>query len=201
MADLYERLIEGTDPLDLATVKAYIKVDSTADDVLLQSMIESAVDFATSYTGRQYRADTRWRVTMDDFDNRICLRRSPVSSIISVEYLVSSVWTTVSSVVYYLKKSPTWSEVLLSDGQTWPTDLDTIEHGVRIDFETAPHAHTLDSAKLGMLRMIAAMYDDRGDCEKLMAATSNGMPLAVFNDLARKSGAVQLWASARIPRI
>ena len=198
---MISRLTKGENPIDLATAKSYLKLDSTVDDDLVQNMLDASIDWCTSYTSRQYRAGARFRLLLDDFDDRICIRRSPVTAIHQIQYLKNDVWTTVSASVYYLKQSSGFPEVLLADGQAWPTDIDTIEHGVRIDFDTGPHAPSIDQAKMGMLRLISAMYDDRGDCERLLSASSNGMPIAVFNDLARKSGAVQFLASDRMPRV
>lgn len=202
MADHLINLTKGDDPLDLAEVKAYLKVDSADDDGLITALIDVAVEYAQSYTGRQYRASSQWRLLVDAFADRLCVRRSPVESITKIEYLVSSVWTTVASSVYYLKNGPLYPEILLSDGEVWPIDLDEIEHGIRIDFATGAHAPSLNSVKVGMLRHIAAMYDDRGDSEMLSSVQVGGaLPLMVLNDTARRSGAPTFYASHRIQRI
>lgn len=200
MADLLTRGALGTEPIDLATAKAHLKVTSTADDSLITALVTAVVDFVESYTGRQYRTGTAWTLLLDDFDDRMCIRVSPVAVITAVEYLLAGVWTTVPTSTYYLKRSATWSEVLLADGQAWPDDADTIEHRVRVSFTAGPHTESLQTAKAGMLRLLAAAYDDRGDCEPLVNAGMTSFPLAMMNDLTRKSGAAMFLAQHRIPR-
>lgn len=202
MSQLFIRVTKGTGPIDLAIAKNFLRVDSTADDDLITSMIDAAVDFASDYTSRQYRTDTQWRLMLDEFDDRLCIRRSPVKAITKIERLVSNVWTTVSSSVYYLKQDVTFPEILLKSGQTWPTDVDEIEHGIRIDFTTEPHVASLDQVKQGILRLLSAMYEDRGDNEAMTAGSGVGAVMfPAINDLARKSGATQFFMSHRVPRI
>lgn len=202
MSVLISRLTKGNDPIDLGTAKLFLKVDTSDDDVLIRQMLDVAIEYAQSYTGREYRSDTQWRLLLDEFADRICVQKSDVASITSIEYLVSSVWTAVATSVYYLKRNVLWPEILLADDQVWPTDLDTIEHGIRIDFTTQPHEPSVEQVKMGILRHVASMYADRGDSEPLVAGNAMGsqFPLAMFDDSARRSGAQQFYMSHRIPR-
>lgn len=202
MSQLYTRVTKGTNPIDLSTAKSFLRVDSSADDTLITGMIDVVVDFASDYAGRQYRTGSSWQLLLDEFDDRLCVRRSPVTAITSVERLVSNVWTAVSSSVYYMKNGALYPEILLKSGQSWPTDVDEIEHGIRISFTTDAHAPSLEQAKQGILRLLAAMYEDRGDDEALTNGAGVGAVMfPAINDLARKSGATQFFMSHRIPRI
>lgn len=201
MGQLYLRITKGTNPIDLAVAKSFLRVDSAADDALITSMIDAAVEYASDYTGRQYRTGATWRLMLDEFDDRICVRRSPVVAITAIERLVSDAWVAVTPSTYYLKQGVMFPEVLLKSEQAWPSDVDEIEHGIRIDFTSEPHTASLEQAKQGMLRLLAAMYEDRGDNEQLTTGAGVGAVMfPALNDLARKSGATQFFMSHRVPR-
>lgn len=184
---LYEITDLGTIPIDLdKEAKPYLRIAHGDDDAILHTMIRATVQHAERYTGNDFRANT-WKLTIDKFADRICIRRSPVASISQIQYLVSDVLTTIATSVYYLKKgNSTFSEVLLSDGQTWPSDLDPIEHGIEITFLTEA-VENLSEMKMGMLKALAWMYENRGDC--------------TAKDAAKESGATDLYDQIRIARV
>jgi uncharacterized phiE125 gp8 family phage protein len=181
---MYELKTPGVMPVTLAEAKAHMKVTSDEDDDLITALIEAVTQWAEAYTGRDSRENV-WTLTIDEFEDRIELRRSPVASITSVKYIVSGSPVTISSSVYYLKKGHQWSEILLQEDQTWPTDLDEIEAGIEIEFKTEAPRH-LGRMKAGMLQHIALLYENRGDCDA---------------DTAKSSGATLLYDQFRIARI
>lgn len=170
--DLYTRTGVGANPVLLADVKSYLKQTSTSDDVLIQTLIDSAVEYGEAYTGRDFRANT-WTLLIDAFTDRIVLRRNPVDAISSVKYLLSTVLTTIATSVYYLKKGVQCAEILLQDGETWPSDLDNIEHGIQIVFTTVAYRN-LDQIKDALYRHINHLYHNRGDCDTKSAAELSG---------------------------
>lgn len=172
MADLYERTDAGTSPVSLADVKSYLKITSTSDDTLIQLLIDSATEYGERYTGRAFRTQT-WKLLIDAFANRIVLRRDPIDAITSVEYIVGGVLTTIATSVYYLKKGVQCAEVLLQEDQSWPTDLDDVEHGIEIIFTVAAY-HDLNSIKDALYRHIAHLYMNRGDCDVKSAGRASG---------------------------
>ena len=172
MSDLYTRTSVGTNPVLLADVKAYLKQTATADDTLIQVFIDSAVEYGEAYTGREFRNNT-WTLLIDDFADRIVLNKNPVDTITTVKYLLSTVLTTIASSVYYLKKNTQCGEILLSEDQSWPTDLDDIEHGIEIVFTTVVYQE-LNRIKDALYRHIAYLYTNRGDCEVKAAGKASG---------------------------
>jgi hypothetical protein len=175
----------GKLPITTKQAKDYLKLDSDSDDEFLQKLITSVVQFGERYTGRDFRANS-WTLTIDCFEDRILLRRSQVATVSDITYLLSSVPTSIAPSVWYLKKTYGFSEVLLSDGQCWPTDGDKIEAGIVISFTTEPPRY-LEEYCVGALRHIAFLYQNRGDCG--------------VNEAAKKSGAIGLYAQGRIQRI
>ena len=163
MTDVYELIAKGAVPVSLDDMKTYMKVTADADDDLIIMMLNAATVWGENYTGREFRANT-WALLLDEFSDRICLRRDPVVTITSVEYLVLNVFTVIAASVYYLKKNVQTSEVLLSEDEDWPDDLDDREQGITITFVTESYRYCSDSIMNGIKRHVAWWYANRGDC-------------------------------------
>ncbi len=183
----YELIDNGDLPITLKRAKEYLKLESAndSDNSTIQDMIATVIQHGERYVGRDFRPKT-WVLTLDGFVDRICLRKSQVASITSVKYLVSGTLTSIATSVWYLKKGYEFSEILLKDGQTWPTDIDTIEAGIEIIFVTETPRY-IEQYKIGALEHLAYLYQNRGDCDVGVAA--------------RKSGATEKYDQGRIQRI
>lgn len=179
MAQLYELTTAGTIPVTLVETKAYLKVDASTDDALITSMINAATLFGEKYTGRDFRVNT-WTMRQNDFDPRMCLRRSTIATITSIKYRVATVETEVASSVYYLKNSHEFGEALLLADQEWPTDGDFgtegIEGTVVTIFVTAI-PKSIEQIRVALFRHIAALYQNRGDCGLKASVSSSGANL------------------------
>ncbi len=173
-------------PVDLATMKSYLKITATADDTLIQSMIDAATEWGEKYTGRDFRAIT-WDLLLDCFTDRIGLRRDPVDSITTVKHLVSGSLVTVSNTVYYLKKLVQSSEILLNEDQEWPTDTDDREQAIEIRFVTKGY-RCQDSIIDAIERHVAFWYRNRGDCPNVKGS-------------AEKAGVTVIYDQFRISRV
>ena len=187
MTDVYELIAKGAVPVSLDDMKAYMKVTSSADDDLITMMLNAATIWGENYTGREFRANT-WALLLDEFSDRICLRRDPVASITSVEYLVLDVLTTIVNTTYYLKKNVQNSEVLLSEDQDWPDDLDDREQSIAITFVTESYRYCSDSIMNGIKRHVAWWYANRGDCSEC-------------SDAAKQSSVQLIYDQFRISRV
>ncbi len=181
----YELTSAGPLPIKLKEAKDYLKVDGDTDNKVLQDMIATVVQYAERYTGRDMRSKT-WKLVTDCFEDRILLRKSSVAAVTSVKYSVSGSLVTIATSVYYLKIGHQFSEILLSDGQIWPTDLDDIESGIEIIFGTGTARYS-ETMKIGSLEHLAFLYQNRGDCD--------------VNSAAKKSGATEKYDQGRIQRI
>jgi len=190
---LYSLTTPGTIPVSLATAKSWLKVDADADDQLLTLLLKVATEYAESYTRRDFRANT-WTLLQDAFADRILLRRDPVASITSVGRLVSGSYSSVSASVYYLKRGQQASEVLLVSGEDWPSDEDDREHAIQVVFATQAH-RSVDQARLGILRHVAWLYENRGDCDP--ASGDAG----VIGRGALLSGATSIYDQFRVSRV
>ena len=189
MSQLYELTTPGALPVDVEDVKAHLKIEHDAEDKFLQTLLIAAAQSAEAYSGRELRPNT-WTLTIDEFEDRICIDKAPVGAISSVKYTVTTTHdTTVSSSVYYLKKGEIDSEVLLQDGQTWPTDIAEVEAGILITFTTVAH-RSAELAKHAILRAVAFANENRGDCDPTNAAS-----------WLAQSGAAKMLDQFRISRV
>lgn len=185
---LYQEVSAESPPVTLANMKSYLKVTDTIDDFLITSFILTATEWGEAYTGRGFRNKV-WKALLDCFETRILLRRDVMDAITQITRLVLGTPMLVDSSVFYLKKLTYWGEVLLQDGQIWPTDQDSREQGIVIDFTTSsfnPIGKIQDAIK----RTVAFMYENRGDCSELNC-----------DQAALECGALLIFKQLRIPRI
>jgi len=192
---VYQLQSSSASPVTLAEAKAHLRVSSTADDTLIQSIIDACTEWGESYTRRSFRAQV-WKLLLDMFTARIELRKQVVNAITSITHLVADTPVTVASTVYYLKQTPQGAEILLAYGQDWPTDTDYRDQAITVNFTTTAwtkHANLIQEA---LLKHIAAMYANRGDC---VEGTSSVTMLAT--DYAKTSGAATLYDMMRVARV
>ena len=176
---VYDLVSAVASPVSLAAMKGYLKITSTADDALIQSMIDAATEWGEKYTGRDFRAIT-WDLLLDCFTDRISLRRDPVDSITTVKHLVSGSQVTVPSTVYYLKKLTQSSEILLNEDQEWPTDTDNREQAIEIQFVTKGYRCQNEIIN-AIERTVAFWYRNRGDCADVKRAVEGAGVTIIYN--------------------
>jgi uncharacterized phiE125 gp8 family phage protein len=174
-------------PVTVKQAKDHLKIENTADDGVIGVILGVAEEFAAGYTAQELRANT-WTLLLDEFgdDDEILLRRHPVASITSVKHTVDGSPVTISSADYLLEKGVQSSRIYLADGASWPTDTDNLRQGVEVVFVTEV-LPKIDSVKLGILRHVAYLYENRGDVDS--------------GDSAKKSGATVFYDQVRISRV
>lgn len=192
-SQVYVRTAEGDSPVAIDEARVHMRLHSEDDDDLISQLILVALDAAESYTRRDFRANT-YELLLDKFTDRICLRRDVVDSIGSVTRLVATTETAVPTTVYYLKRGVQASEILLQDGQTWPTDVDNREQAIKVTFTTKAHTR-LESAKSAILRLTAHLYENRGDCAIIISGGARAF------DVVRMSGAGAILDQFRVSRV
>ena len=86
----------GSSPISVAQVKAYAKINTDADNDVIQTIIDAVVKYAERMTHRELRNNT-WNGYADSFDETLELRRMNVEQINKIEYLVDDVVTLVDN--------------------------------------------------------------------------------------------------------
>lgn len=171
----------AVEPVLLADVKAFLKVDASDEDSLISTLIATARRMAEEYTRRSFLTQT-WALTQDSFSNyteslaegymvaptpqligtfnAIHLPRGPIQSVTSIKVFNSAgVQSTVDPVVYSLDAVN--GDVLLNNGQSWPTDLRDYS-AVLVTYVAGYTAAVPVDLQQAVLMQAAALYEGRG---------------------------------------
>ena len=107
-------------PVSLTEAKSHLKVDTTADDTYITSIIKAATQLSEEYTNRFF-IDTVIEQTCSDFAQLQTLFKSKVSAVAHVKYYDSdNSLQTLSATIYdtQLKYEP--SQIQLADDKSFP---------------------------------------------------------------------------------
>ena len=122
---------EGTNaPNSLANAKSAKKITSTAEDNVLQRMLDAAIEVLEESTGKAFRLNT-YKLRLQSFTKSrfynedtcsIGLPWCPLVTITSVDYVDEDGATqTLSTDVYEVNIYSEPGQIRLKDGQSWPT--------------------------------------------------------------------------------
>lgn len=183
--------VAAGDLVTLAEVKAFLRLDGTAEDTMLQMFIDAAIDGAEQYTRRALREQTI-DYAMDGFprvdddaldrigagvhnlplshfggDGYFDLPLAPIKSVTSITTYARDNSATVFPSASYLLDG---FRVSLNSGYSWPTGLR--DNAAVITRYVAGYGPTdLPRAiKMAILQHVAAMYECRMGCEAPQAA-------------------------------
>lgn len=170
------------EPVSLAEVKTFLRIDGTADDAILNMLIASARRMAEEYTKRAFITQT-WQLVMDMFaaweqvpapgyriaptpflvngSQAIQLSRQPIQEIIEITATdTANIETPVSADVYTLDTAS--GSILLNEGQNWPTGL-RARSAVKVVFVAgwASAADVPEPIKQGIMQHVAASYSNK----------------------------------------
>jgi len=170
------------DVLSLSEIKLFLRLDTddTSEDTLLSNFLCSAVSYVEKYTNRTLLT-TQYITYRDNFFNSVCgyweLRKSPLQQVDSIKYYNSgNVLTAISEDVYYSTLENDYSKILLNDDYLFPSNKLNRLQSIEITF-TAGYGDTSDDVpcqiKEAILLLIAAMYENRGDCDTSCSSLAN----------------------------
>lgn len=167
-----------TEPLSATDVKNYLKVEHTADDDLIDIMIQAAREYVENHTGRALMTQTIREYfdafptsTNDNPKSAITLRFSPVSEVTDLDYtdaegqsqsLTIATQTTVDKISEPTRIFPAYNT-------SWPDTRDQA-NAVEVEY-TAGYSSASDvpaPIRQAMLLIIAKMYESREDTVKKM---------------------------------
>lgn len=178
-------------PVSLAEAKAYLRVDGTSEDALIDSLIGAATSMVEKATGRLLITQT-WDLWLDHFP-RARKRKDdwfdgvmelPVSSLMtSVRYIeipkpplqdVSFLKTfdevddeeTFEDDNYFVDDQSTPGRVALNEAASWPSIILRPANGIQIQFVAGYGAavDVPDPIKIAIQMIVAHLYENRG-CE------------------------------------
>lgn len=177
-----------TEPVSLGEVKGWIKVDTNADDALLQTMISAARESAEKYLKRALITQTQ-RVTLDlpqanwidalpdgtydfpitasyaDIPRIIELPYKPLQSVTSiVTYDTANTASTYSASNYFVDTAN--GRVALNSTASWPSNLRGV-NAVAVTY-VAGYGTAVNvpaAIKSGIMMHVQKMYDERMVCD------------------------------------
>ena len=178
----------ASEPLTLAEVKEFLRVDHSDDDATLAIFITAARQLCESYT-RMALLPTTFDEYFDDFPqytvtfkDEIRLSRSPVSAVTYVKYIDGNETTITADAAEY--KIDTISRpARISPDNGWFGTYETINAVfVRYVAGFADAASVPAPLKHGMMLVIGDMYENRTDSVKRLPTASEYLwnPYRVF---------------------
>lgn len=159
------QITAGTsEPVELAELRKHLHA-STEDDDLVVDLQEAARDYVETWTRRALRANTTWRLTLDDWPEGgvIELARSPVNSSTSVVvtyYPSTGGSQTWASTNYVVDTEAEPARVVLKRDNEFPTTTLRSANGVRVQFK-AGSTTTPARAKHAIKMLCAHWYANR----------------------------------------
>lgn len=157
----------AAEPLTLAQVKSWERIDHSADEDDLNALIKAARLRIEGDTSRAL-VNKSFALTLDKVpaNNIITLPIGPLSSVTSIKsYATDDTESTVATSVYRVDTSSVPGRIVLKDGQVWPTGLRR-QNALSIVFVSgygATAASITDTPLMMAMRMlIEHWYGNRG---------------------------------------
>lgn len=189
----------AVEPVLLADAKQQARIDTTADDTLVTSLIIGARQWCEKYTARAFVTQT-WQLTLDlwpgasekwwdgmrqgpvtglDDVNYISLPRAPFQSVTSVQYFDNSDNATVwDSSNYFVDTIRDPGRIALRAGAVWPVPS-RLTNGILITYVSGygnDGTAVPEVIKTAIRQLVAHWYEHRGDAAA--AASSRGSIIA-----------------------
>jgi len=173
-----------TTPVSLILVKEFLRISAgdTSQDNVLNLLIKSATDFAEMFTKRDFINRT-WETFRNCFEPQFQLRRSPLDTVNSVEYLLNGSFVPVSASIFSNTLETDYSFVFRLRDQDWPTDKDDLPQSIKIEFVSgfgAADTQVPGKLRAALLQHITSLYENRGDCPCDSVNSVPGSALAVY---------------------
>jgi uncharacterized phiE125 gp8 family phage protein len=163
------------EPWTLSEVKNYLKVDTSADDTMITTLITGARHVAESYLNMALITQTITE-KLDKLSNpTIYLSLSPVIAVSSFQYADGQNTTqTFAATEYVVDNFSKPSRLSLAYGKTWPTlygNINDVTITYTAGFSSEPSGVPMQ-IRQAMLMMIADTYDNREDYVRKMPTAS-----------------------------
>ena len=162
------------DVVPLSEMKQWLRVSSNSDDILIKSLIDSGVELAEKYMGRDILT-TQYENYRESFYEDLTLRRGAFQSLDSIEYLVDGSYQTLNSSEYTITIGGIFG--IVCDIKNVPgTDCDC--NAVKITFKTGfgdDPSDVPESIKTAIKMYVSYLYENRGDCD---CGTESGFPMS-----------------------
>ena len=165
----------ATEPVDLATARGWLKVDSTADDATISMLIRAARRMIERRTNR-ILISSGWELTLDRFPcptadrrpfdtvgNAILVPRGPVMAVTAITYVdAAGAQQTLASPNYIVDLTGEPVRIVPAWNASWPITRSQIA-AVKVAFTAgyADAAAVPDDLKIALQLLVAHWYENR----------------------------------------
>jgi len=179
------------EPVTLAEMKAFLRVDSHDDDDLIEdALIPAARRYAEEVLTWRTFINTTWILTLDSFPPVIEVPRPPLSSVTSIAYTdTSGDAQTFAAASYQVDTSSEPGRIQPAYGEVWPSVRSEL-NAVRVTFVAgygAAASNVPEGIKMGIRQLVAHWYEAR---EPVVVGTTVGqIPIhveAIFAEFSMK---------------
>ena len=173
----------ATEPVSTSEAKSHLRVDTTADDTLIGTLITAARQHVENHLRRALITQT-WELVMDAFPagDVIRLPRPPLVSVTSIKYTdVAGSESTFSSAAYVVDTDSTKGRVVLKSGESWPSDTLAAANGVRVRYVAGygSAAAVPNPIRQAVLLLIGTLYENRESVLVAQGVTVAQLPFGV----------------------
>lgn len=173
----------ATEPVTSTEAKSQLRVDTTADDTLIGTLITAARAHVENHLRRALITQT-WELVLDAFPvgNTLRLPLPPLVSVTSIKYTdEDGNEGTFSSSAYEVDTDSTVGRVRLKSGETWPSETLAAVNGVRVRYVAGYGAASAvpQPIKQAILLLIGTLYENREGTLVAQGVTVMDLPFGV----------------------
>ena len=178
----------AAEPVSTSEAKSHLRVDTTADDTYIGTLITVARQNVESHLRRALISQT-WEVVLDAFPAGVIrLRKPPLASVTSIKYTDDEGnESTYSSANYVVDTDTEPGRVVLKSGQTWPAVTLAAANGVRVRYVAgygAAGSNVPQAIRQAILLVIGSLYENREDVLVAQGVSIGVLPFGVVALLA-----------------
>lgn len=178
----------AAEPVSASEAKSHLRVDTTADDTYIGTLITVARQNVESHLRRSLINQT-WEVVLDAFPAGVIrLPKPPLASVTSIKYTDDEGnESTYSSANYVVDTDTEPGRVVLKSGQTWPAVTLAAANGVRVRYVAgygAAGSNVPQAIRQAILLVIGSLYENREDVLVAQGVSIGVLPFGVVALLA-----------------
>ena len=178
----------AAEPVSTSEAKSHLRVDTTADDTYIGTLITVARQNVESHL-RRARISKSWEVVLDAFPAGVIrLPKPPLTSVTSIKYTDDEGnESTYSSANYVVDSDTEPGRVVLKSGATWPAVTLAAANGVRVRYVAgygAAGSNVPQAIRQAILLVIGSLYENREDVLVAQGVSIGVLPFGVVALLA-----------------
>lgn len=159
----YELSNNPTVPVSLSDAKAFLRVDTTADDALITYLIEASVEWGEGYCNRDFRVKdwigyySTLCLTNSEPYPFVELSKSPINSVDAVDISVNGLYTATTQ--FIRKRQNSYDRILFTGT---PLLDDSVGYTFKVTFSSG-YSSLPNGLKTAILEHVSFLYENRAD--------------------------------------